>query len=161
MEGLRKVVFGTAKVMDVLGGVVLTLMMLITVLDVILRFIGKPITGTYELVFLAGAVVIACAIPRTSWDGGHVNVDLVVVAFPPLLRKVMQLFTRSCGIVFFFFLGWNLFVYGTNLYNKEEVSLTLHVPYYPVAYILGVCAFVECLVLLFDLAKTLFEVGDE
>lgn len=151
MEGLRRIVYGTATVMNDVGGVILTFMMLITLVDVILRFIGKPITGTYELVFLSGAVVIACAIPRTSIEGGHVNVDMVVDHLPSRARRTMAVLTRLCGIAFFFFLGWNLFALGTTLFNKEEVSLTLHVPYYPVAYILGVCSWVECLVLLVDL----------
>ncbi|OPY62068.1 MAG: Tripartite ATP-independent periplasmic transporter [Syntrophorhabdaceae bacterium PtaU1.Bin034] len=161
MEGLRKVVFRIAKLMDVVGGVVLTFMMLITVLDVILRFIGKPITGTYELVFLGGAVVIGCAIPRTSWEGAHVCVDFAVGRFSATLQKTMAVFTRLCGMTFFFLLGWNLFALGTTLYNKEEVSLTLHVPIYPVAYILGVCAYVECLVLLALLILNWREVGHE
>jgi TRAP-type C4-dicarboxylate transport system permease small subunit len=144
--------------MDVIGGVVITFMMLITVVDVILRFLGRPITGTYELVFLGGAVVIGCAIPRTSWDGGHVTVDLVTERLSHFKRKVTTIFTKSMGIAFFFLLGWNLFALGTTLYAKEEVSLTLHVPIYPVAFILGVCAFVECLVLMFQLIVAAAEV---
>jgi TRAP-type C4-dicarboxylate transport system permease small subunit len=161
MEGLHGVILRISKVMDVVGGVVLSLMMLITVTDVILRFIGKPITGTYELVFLGGAVVIGCAIPQTSWQGGHVNVDFVLEYFPRILKKIVMVFTRLLGMTFFVLLGWNLFALGTTLYRKEEVSLTLHVPYYPVAYVLGVCAFVECLVLLSGLIKTVCEVEHE
>ena len=161
MQGLHAIVLRISKVMDVVGGVVLSLMMLITVTDVILRFIGKPITGTYELVFLGGAVVIGCAIPRTSWEGGHVNVDFVLEYLPRMVKRIVMVITRLLGIAFFVLLGWNLFVYGTTLYNKGEVSLTLHVPYYPVAYVLGVCAFVECLVLLSSLIKTVSEVGHE
>jgi len=147
--------------MDALGGVVLTLMMLITVTDVILRFFGRPITGTYELVFLGGAVVVGCAIPMTSWEGAHVNVDLLLERFSGVPRKVIVIFTRVCGIVFFFLLGWNLFAQGLDLFDKHEVSLTLHVPYYPVAYILGICAFVECLVLLSGLITTIQGVSHE
>lgn len=161
MQGLHGTIVRISKVMDVVGGVVLSFMMLITVTDVILRFLGKPITGTYELVFLGGAVVIGCAIPRTSGEGGHVSVDFVVESLPRSLKKVTMVFTRLLGITFFAFLGWNLFALGTNLYNKQEVSLTLHVPYYPVAYVLGVCAFVECLVLLSGLIKVVSEVGHE
>jgi TRAP-type C4-dicarboxylate transport system permease small subunit len=161
MQGLHAIILRISKVMDVVGGVVLSLMMLITVTDVILRFVGKPITGTYELVFLGGAVVIGCAIPRTSWEGGHVNVDFVLEYFPRILKKIIVVFTRLLGMAFFILLGWNLFALGTNLYNKEEVSLTLHVPYYPVAYILGICAFAECLVLLSHLIKTVSEVDHE
>lgn len=161
MKGLHGIIFRTSKVMDVVGGVVLTLMMLVTVTDVILRFFGKPITGTYELVFLGGAVVIGCAIPRTSWEGGHVNVDFAIEYLPGMFKKAMIIFTRLLGIAFFVLLGWNLFAYGTNLFNKHEVSLTLHVPYYPVAYILGICAFVECLALLSGLIRTICEVEHE
>ena len=161
MQGLNKVIHRVATVMDVLGGVVLTLMMLITVTDVILRFFGRPITGTYELVFLGGAVVVGTAIPMTSWEGGHVNVDLLLEGLSGVTRKATLVFTRLCGIVFFFFLGWNLFLQGVDLYERHEVSLTLHVPYYPVAYILGVCAFVECLVLLSDLINAIQGVSHE
>ena len=131
MQGLHAIILRISKVMDVVGGVVLSLMMLITVTDVILRFVGKPITGTYELVFLGGAVVIGCAIPRTSWEGGHVNVDFVLEYLPRIFKKIIVVFTRLLGMAFFLLLGWNLFALGTNLYSKEEVSLTLHVPYLP------------------------------
>ena len=161
MKGLHGIVFRISRVMDVVGGVVLTLMMLITVVDVILRFFSKPITGTYELVFLGGAIVIGCAIPRTSLDGGHVNVDFAIESLPGMFKKIIMVFTRLLGITFFVLLGWNLFAYGTNLFNKHEVSLTLHVPYYPVAYILGICAFVECLALLSGLIRTICEVEHE
>jgi TRAP-type C4-dicarboxylate transport system permease small subunit len=161
MQGLHTIILRISKVMDVVGGVVLSLMMLVTVTDVILRFFGKPITGTYELVFLGGAVVIGCAIPQTSWQGGHVNVDFVVEYFPGTVKKIIAVVTRLLGMTFFFLLGCNLIYYGITLYNKEEVSLTLHVPYYPVAYVLGICAFVECLVLLSGLIKTVCEVEHE
>ena len=52
-------------------------------------------------------------------------------------------------------LGWNLAFSGTELFKSGEVSLTLHVPYYPAAYILALCAFVECLVLLSLFVKTI------
>jgi TRAP-type C4-dicarboxylate transport system permease small subunit len=118
MQGLHAVILRISKVLDVVGGVVLSLMMLITVADVILRFFGKPITGTYELVFLAGAVVIGCAIPQTSWQGGHVNVDFVLEYLPRMVKKIVMVLTRLMGITFFFFLGWNLFIYGTTLTIK-------------------------------------------
>ncbi len=142
------VVLRVGKIMDVVGGTVLTLMMLITVTDVCLRFFGKPITGTYELVFLGGAVVIGCAMPVTSWEGGHVAVDFLLDDLPRVAGQIMRLFTRLLGIAFFGLLGWNLIALGNDLFTSGEVSLTLHVPYYPVAYILGICAFVQCLVLI-------------
>ncbi len=161
MQGLHNLVYRIAQWMAVLGGLVLTFMMLITVTDVVLRFVGRPITGTYELVFLGGAVVIGCAIPLTSLENAHVNVDFLLESCSKKTRSVAAIITKLLGMAFFFFLGWNLFRLGTTLYSKEEVSLTLHVPIYPVAYVLGVCAFVECLVLLYHFITSISEVGHE
>ncbi|MBA4417110.1 MAG: TRAP transporter small permease [Syntrophus sp. (in: bacteria)] len=144
-----------SKIMEVVGGTVLTLMMLITVTDVVLRFFKKPITGTYELVFLGGAVVIGCAIPVTSWEGGHVCVDFLLEHASGMAKKCVMAFTKLLGIGFFFFLGWNLLILGQELLKSGEVSLTLHVPYYPVAFILAICAFIECLVLASLIVKIL------
>ena len=161
MEVLRKTVVGMARVMDVVGGVILTFMMLLTVMDVILRYLGKPITGTYELVYLGGAVVIAFAMPRTSWDGGNVAVDFVLVALPRRMQTLANVLTRLFGAAFFALLGFNLFRLAGTLFTKQEVSLTLHVPIFPVVYALGVCAFIECLVLLSMLVSHLVEVDHE
>ncbi len=161
MEGLRRSIVRLARVMDTIGGLVLTFMMLVTVVDVILRYLGMPITGTYELVYLGGALVIAFAMPRTSWDGANVNVDFAVQAMSPKTRKVVGACTRIMGAVFFAFLGWNLFRLGNTLLQKQEVSLTLHVPIYPVVYALGVCAMVECLVILVMFVSEMVEVGHE
>jgi TRAP-type C4-dicarboxylate transport system permease small subunit len=161
MEGLRKGIVGLAKVMDIIGGVILTFMMLVTVMDVILRYFGTPITGTYELVYLGGALVIAFAMPRTSWDGANVNVDMVLIAMGRKSRKICNACTRILGIAFFALMGWNLIRLGSTLFEKQEVSLTLHVPIYPVVYGLGICAFVECLVLLTMLVFETTEVDHE
>ena len=45
---------------------------------------------------------------------------------------------------------------GSDLYTTGEVSLTLQVPYYPVAYGLSFCCLVECLVLISGILKVLF-----
>ncbi len=49
--------------------------MLLTVADVVLRLLGRPIVGTYELVALGGAVAIGLSLPLTSWVRGHIYVD--------------------------------------------------------------------------------------
>ncbi len=155
MQVFHSTVLRIGKVMDVIGGTILSFMMLITVTDVVLRFVAKPITGTYELVFLGGAVVIGCAIPVTSWGGGHVSVDFALEYFPSVVQLLLKLFTRILGVAFFVLMGIILWPLGTELYTSGEVSLTLHVPYYPVAYTLSVCAFVEVLVLVSDFIKNL------
>lgn len=136
-----------------IAGASLTFLMSITILDVILRYFRRPIPGTYELVGFAGAVVVGFALPFTSWVRGHVYVDFLLLRFPGRLREAFHILTRS--IVFFLFslMGWNLIKFAVDLRRSGEVSLTLQVPFYPVPFALGLCCFLQCLVMVCDIVK--------
>jgi TRAP-type C4-dicarboxylate transport system permease small subunit len=141
-----------SKYMDVVAGAALVLIMLLTSLDVILRYLGYPIPGTYDLVSLGAAFVLGFAIPRTSWDKGHVTVEILVERIPGK-RRIFDIGTRIVGLFFFFLLGWNLTKMGMSYVRTGDSTQTLSVPFYPVAFALGICAFVECIVLVSDLVK--------
>jgi TRAP-type C4-dicarboxylate transport system permease small subunit len=137
------------------SGVVLTLIMLLTVSDVILRIFKTPIIGTYELVSLGGAAVIAFAIPRTSWLRGHIFVDFFYQGWPTKARMVLNLATRLICIAVYILIGWNLIQLGMDLHTSGEVTPTRHLPFYPVAYALSLCCFIECLVMVHDIFKVI------
>jgi len=64
------------------------------------------------------------------------------------IRKTINVLTRLLGIGLFSLLGWNLILLGMDLYRTGEVSLTLQLPFYPVAFGVGFSCFVQCLVLI-------------
>jgi TRAP-type C4-dicarboxylate transport system permease small subunit len=148
MQSIINKVRELSKLLNVLAGIAITFMMFLTVIDVILRSFRKPIVGTYELVAFSGAVVIGFAVPLTTLLKGHVLVDFFVLWFPKGVRNIVHIVTRLLGIGLFFLLGWNLIILGMDLYRTGEVSLTLQLPFYPVAYGIGICCFVQCLVLI-------------
>jgi TRAP-type C4-dicarboxylate transport system permease small subunit len=147
MKGFLKVVHGISRLLNIVAGVSLTFLMLLTIVDIALRGFRRPIVGTYELVAFAGAVVIGFSMPLTSWFRSHVYVDSLIMKFSQKTRSVFNIATRVMVIGLFVVVGWNLFKYGTDLRRSGEVSLTLQVPFYPIAYGLGVCCFVLCLVM--------------
>lgn len=153
MSSLGSTTSKISRVMNLVGGTALVLMMLLTVSDVILRIFWKPILGTYELVSLTGALVVGFAIPKTSLDDAHVYVDFLVTGGPPKIRKTFRLITKFFGFVLFFLLAVYIIRKGGELYSANEVSLTLHVPLYPVAYALGLCSIAECMVLLVQMVE--------
>jgi TRAP-type C4-dicarboxylate transport system permease small subunit len=136
-----------------IAGVTLVFMMLLTVADVILRTFGRPITGTYEMVAFAGAVVIGFALPFTSWIRGHVYMEFLIQRLPKQVRDRMNLFTRLIGIILFVLIAYNLIIVGVDLQKSGEVSPTLRFPFYPIVYGVGICCFIECLVLFCDILK--------
>lgn len=146
----------SSKVLNWVGGVILALMMLLTVLDVFLRYLGRAITGTFELMSFGGAVVAGFAIAQTSLDGAHVSVDMLTAVLSRKGRIVLTILTKLIGFGVFALLAWALFLKGNDLYATGEVSLTLRVPYYPVAYALALSSLAECFVLLCDILRALF-----
>jgi TRAP-type C4-dicarboxylate transport system permease small subunit len=134
-----------------IAGAALTAMMFLTVADVFLRFFKHPIVGTYEVVSLLGAVVIGFAIPQTTIERGHVLMDFITGRLPFGGRRFFHLITRMFAISTFYIIGWNLYKLGNDLRLNGQVSLTLKIPEYPVAYGIAVCCLFECLVLFSDL----------
>jgi TRAP-type C4-dicarboxylate transport system permease small subunit len=153
MEEFLNKIRDLSRFVNLIGGIALTFIMSLTVVDIILRFFRMPIVGTYELVAFSGAVVIGFSVPLTSWMRGHVYVDFFILRFSQKGRNVINIVTRFLGICLFIMIGWNLISYGMDLQKSGEVSLTLHVPFYPVAYGVGVCCFIQCLVLFCDILK--------
>jgi TRAP-type C4-dicarboxylate transport system permease small subunit len=153
MERRLGFIFQISKWTNVIAGVTLTLMMLITVADVILRPMGKAIVGIFELVAFAGAIVIGFSVPFTSFVRGHIYVDFFVQKLSSPARKGVHITTRCMGIGLFLMVGWNLILMGTDLLRSGEVSLTLQMPFYPIVYGLGVSCFIQVLVLIGDIVK--------
>lgn len=140
---------------DVIAGVALVSIMLLTSFDVVLRYLGRPILGAYDMVTLGGAFVIGFAVPRTSWDKTHVSVDILVERIPER-KDIFDLSTRAIAIFFFAVLAWHLTKMGTGFLKTGDSTLTLALPLYPIAFALGFCCFIQCLVLLSDMVKIVF-----
>lgn len=153
MEGFLKTINGISRFLNIIAGISLTFLMLLTITDVILRGFKSPVPGTFEVVAFAGAVVIGFSLPRTSWLRAHIFVDFFILKFSQKGRDIFNIATRCVVIILFFLIGWNLIKYGMDLQKSGEVSLTLQMPFYPVAYGVGVCCFVQCLVMVCDIMK--------
>jgi TRAP-type C4-dicarboxylate transport system permease small subunit len=153
MKGFLGKIEGLSRFLNIIAGISLTFLMFLTVMDVILRTLKRPIVGTYELVAFSGAVVIGFALPLTSWLRAHIFVDFFILRFSQKVRNIFNISTRCLVIVLFLMIGWNLVKYGMDLQKSGEVSLTLQMPFYPVAYGIAVACFVQCLVMVCDIVK--------
>jgi TRAP-type C4-dicarboxylate transport system permease small subunit len=160
MEGFFKFVSRVSRFIFWVGAAILFVMMLLTVIDVILRYLGKSIAGTYELVSFAGALTVGFAIAQTSLDDGHVYVDMLTEYVGPGWRKTLIFCTKMAGAAVFLLIAWSFILKGTELYKSNEVSMTLHVPFYPVAFGLCACSIMESFVLFSAAIKAVFFSGN-
>jgi TRAP-type C4-dicarboxylate transport system permease small subunit len=153
MNGFLSTVRKISRFLNIIAGISLTFLMLLTVSDVILRMFRRPIVGTYELVAFSGAVAIGFSLPFTSWVRAHIFVDFLIMKFSKKVKDVFNVATRCVVLVLFLLIGWNLFKYALDLQRSGEVSPTLQLPFYPVAYGVGICCLIQCLVMVCDIVK--------
>jgi TRAP-type C4-dicarboxylate transport system permease small subunit len=142
-----------AKTINIIAGAALTFMMCLTVADIFGRAFGRPILGTYEIVSLTLGCVIGFGIPKVSLDRGHVYMEFLIEKLSPNGKKLMHTFTRLLCLGLFILIGYNLFTVGAEFHASGEVSPTIKLPFYPVAYGIGVCCWLECFVFMYDIAK--------
>ena len=153
MDALFAILRFISKILNFLAGVALTGMMFLTVADVSLRAVGHPIIGTYEIVALSLAVVIGFGIPKVSLDKGHVYMEFLMERLGPRGKDMMNTFTRLLCIMLFLFIGYNLLNVAAEFHSSGEVSPTIKLPFFPVAYGVAVCCFLECVVFIFDIVR--------
>jgi TRAP-type C4-dicarboxylate transport system permease small subunit len=151
MDGILRVVKGLSRFMYWIAGIALASIVFLTTIDVILRRFKMPIDCCYEIVVLLAGIAVGFSVPQTTLEKGHVVMDFLTVELPRAWQKAFSIVTRILGIGAFAILGWRLFILGNNVAKAGQVSPVLALPEHPVAYGIGVCCFIECLVLLFDL----------
>ena len=151
MEKLRLLGLRLGKVTDILAGIFISFIILLTVCDVILRYFGVPILGVYEIVSMGGALTIGLSAFFTYWKKSHVRVDTFVDKYPRTLRQILYILTRLAILFIVGLTGLSLIVMGFDLLRTHEVTATLRVLYYPIVWALGVSFLMVCLAVVYDM----------
>ena len=132
-------------------GMSIMAMVLITCLDVILRLIGRPLLGAYDLVYISGAVATACALPYTTALKGHVAIEYFFHKLGRRGRIVVDSAVRILGVGLFAVLTWQSALIGHNLRIRGEVTATLQVPIFWVSWLISLCCGMMVLIILYNL----------
>lgn len=132
-----KVVRGLVLCLRAVSALGLIGMMLVTTLDVVLRAVGVPLTGAYDVVKIAAALTVAAGLPYTTAVKGHVAIEYFYHKLGRRGRVIADTFIRMIITVLFLLLAWGCVEYGNSLKTKEEVSMTLQLPVFWVPYVLA------------------------
>ncbi len=153
MGALQKVVDTLVGLLKRIGGVCLVGMMVVTCVDVIFRAMGKPIFGAVEIVSFMATLVLACAMPQTHVEKGHVGVDLVVRKLGPRTQAITDAITGLLATVVFALVCWQMLLYALTMRRTGEVSMSLEFPTYYLVFVLAVAFGVLSLVIFIDVVK--------
>ena len=77
--------------------------------------------------------------------------DFLEGKLPAAVDRALIVITRLIGIVLFIIICLQLWLLGSDYQRIGEVSLTVHLPQYPVCYGMAICCFFECVVLLLEI----------
>ena len=148
----EKAVTGFSSLFNMVASAALVVMMLLTSVDVFMRYLfNRPITGTYDVVGLLGAVMAAFAMPYTMLKKGHVAVEILVQSLSRGKQLIVETIVHLLGISLFLVLVWQAILLSRDMKAAGEVTPTVHLPFYPIVSCMAVCFFGLCLALLVNL----------
>lgn len=153
MEAFEKFLNWVNKLLRLIGGIAVVGMMSVTCLDVIFRAFGHPIIWAVDLVGFLALMTLACALPITHAEGGHVGVDLVVGKLKPRTQAYFDTATSLVSSILFCILAWRMWLYAAELSQKGEVSMTVQIPKSPFVYMVSVCFAVLTLAIFADFLR--------
>ena len=152
MSFFEKTVTRLGSLFNQIASASLFAMILLTCLDVSMRyFLNSPITGTYDLVSLMGAVIASFAMPYTMLVKGHVAVEILIRSLSSRKQLIIETTTHTAGIILSLVLVWQCVVLALDMKAAGEVTPTLLIPFYPIVYCMAVCFSVLCFAILVNL----------
>lgn len=143
------------RAMAAVAGIALIAMMLFTVADMVLRGIGRPVAGSYEVIGWLSATAMALALGYAQLYKGHVAIDLVVAMLGPRTRAVIEAIVALASLLLFVAVAWYVGSYGVVLHQSGSLSETLKAIVYPWVYVVAIGCGGLALALLADFLRAL------
>lgn len=148
----EKAVTAASDFFNMIASAALVLMMVLSCADIFMRYLfSKPITGTYDIVGLSGAVLAAFSLPYTMLKKGHVAVEILIQSLSRGKQLAIETFSHVLGISLFLVLVWQAILLSKDMKAAGEVTPTLLLPFYPIVYCMALCFFFLSLAILVNL----------
>lgn len=141
----------------IIAGTILSMLVLLTLCDVILRNFGHPIAGSMEIIQYGGCIIFSFSVPYGTLLGAQVIVDIITERLKPKNKKIIEIITRCIGIILFLFIAYYFFKFGLDVKQSGERTASFKIPYYPFAFALSFSFLMQSFTILYDLVKKIKE----
>lgn len=135
MERVENFVYYITQRLSDIGQAALVFIMLLIVGNVALRYFWSPILGTYEIVEILGALFLATGAAYASATKSHIAVDFAVEKLSPIKQCIIDIIHNTISFFFMVFICWGLWIYAGDMYQRSRETTSLHIPLYPVLYL--------------------------
>jgi TRAP-type C4-dicarboxylate transport system permease small subunit len=131
VSGLDKLITSINRVIHGLSKVVLFILMWLTCLDVLGRYLfNRPITGTYELTGLFMIIIVFLSFSVTQAFKEHVEITFLTDKFSPKGQAVLGMIIYLIFFLFLVIVVWQFVFYTQRLYDGHDISTNLRIPLY-------------------------------
>lgn len=121
-----------ARALAEAGGLVVLLMMLVSVADVVLRYVfNAPLASGYEIVQFAMVLVVYSGIAWCGVAGGHVSIDFLGTLLDRPGARWINVLVRLAGGLLFLVVAWETAGTAIGAWRDAASSNMLRIPYWP------------------------------
>lgn len=127
---------GDYRLLALIASAMIAVMIIVTVIDVVGRYLfNAPFAPAYELTQLTLAALVFAALPLTSADGGHVEVDLALHLFPQPVQRLLGKLAGWVSALALAYFAWRMVLLGLNQIHDGSRTADLALPMAPLAFI--------------------------
>jgi len=128
-----------SKITIKIAGGALAVLALLTAVDVFARyFFNRPIVFSYEFAELALVFLISFGLTHTTWNKGHLRLDLVTSLLPKTIKIFLDRFANLISGVVFALISWGCIIAsGRERLSGLETPI-LGWPVFPFIFILAI-----------------------
>ena len=157
-DPVGRVLYRISAGLAVCGGMLLSAMAALTAVSVTGRYIwSEPIRGDFELVAIGTGIAIFAFLPYCQLMRGNIVVDFFMSPAPIRVRLFADIVGGILYLVIAAILAWRLYLGGWDMYQYNELSMTINFPRwtsFPVAFVL-LCFLV--VVIVYTLGRSIAE----
>lgn len=155
ITGLDKFSNDLNKWFNWFGGVALVGLTGIACVNMLMRILGSPFKGAYELVGFFGALVVALPLGYAQINRANISVDILTRYYSVRTKRYVNAFNSLVCTALFVLVAWQSWVYATAIWKRGETSETLRIIYHPFVYAVALCCLLLAFVLMLDFLKSL------
>ncbi len=129
---MNRFVYGMSRALAWFGGLVLTLIAVMSVASIVGRAFSRlglgPVPGDFELVEAGTALAVFCFLPWAHLTRGHAVVDMFWKSYPPAMRRLLDIASDLLMLAVWVLLVWRMAEAMIDYRANGETTFILHMP---------------------------------
>lgn len=145
--------YGLARLVALFGMIGLTVLALMTIADVLMRWLlNAPIDGVADVAPLVVAIAVASTFPFAVAGRYHITIGFLGVLLPPRWQAALNGFAATVTALFFVLFAWQFVSHAITMDARGQTTWVLRLPVAPwwavVALFMTLSAALQVVVLL-------------